>query len=311
MFKKVLGFCAIAALGAGCDTTDGDNNPDGGDQVVGERPAAGQYDFVLSTMTLPVSATQSAELARDYGGANEDPDNALGNVLGAVSGAGIAIQPSLDKAVNAGKALVLLSTTITDSEATMVSYAAETKVCCADPTDDAACAAEALTECFSGSASFTKDSSNTSTFTGDFAGSTGTFGPATLRIALPLDDSSGVLELNLDQAYVTGTFSEDGTEITDGTLTGVITQQKLNDELIPGLTEVLNNMLVNENTEQSSKDQLLDLFDTDDNGEVSEEEIKTNALVSAVLGGDVDVDGDGENELSVGVGFTAVSATLE
>jgi hypothetical protein len=63
--------------------------------------------------------------------------------------------------------------------------------------------------------------------------------------------------------------------------------------------------------EQTTKDLILQLFDTDGDKTISTAEIQNNATLKMLLAGDVDVDGDGKKELSLGVGFTAVDAKIK
>ncbi len=57
---------------------------------------------------------------------------------------------------------------------------------------------------------------------------------------------------------------------------------------------------------------ILDIFDTDNNGGVDLEEVRSNTLMQTLLYPDLDLDGDGEKEAySIGVGFHASRVDLE
>ena len=63
---------------------------------------------------------------------------------------------------------------------------------------------------------------------------------------------------------------------------------------------------------QLSPDAIKKVFDTDNDGKISEKELSDNAAVKAVLAGDVDADKDGKKEeLSIGIGFRASGCKIK
>ena len=106
-------------------------------------------------------------------------------------------------------------------------------------------------------------------------------------------------------------MGSDGKSITNGILAGAITQDDLNNNLIPTIKDMLNKTLGDATTDPQVKNIITSLFDADQDGTITEAEVKNSTVVETFLGGDVDVDGDGVKELSLGVSFTAVAATID
>ena len=85
----------------------------------------------------------------------------------------------------------------------------------------------------------------------------------------------------------------------------------LDNKLLPGMATLANDAVGNPSVPQATKDLILNLLDTDNDGTITSTEIKNNALIGAVLAPDVDTDNDGTADaLSVGIGFTAVTCTI-
>jgi hypothetical protein len=274
-------------------------------------------DFVLSKITLPDSTTAS-KIGWDY---NNDgtKDNALGSILGALSGmaGSLNIQESVDDGVNSGGTLVLLRVQAddfkSDDDSKAQAWTGESIECCADPSDSAACATEAKTKCFAGSTTFypAADSPKDALFKGKIAASDMQYGPAKLKFILPFGSDAGNLDLNLKAVYILGKMAADGKSISEGILAGAISKSELDNTLIPKIAEMLNKTLNDPDQDQQVKDTIATLFDTNKDKSITKEEVANNSIIKTFLSGDVDVDNDGENELSLGVGFEAASCTID
>jgi len=273
-------------------------------------------DFVMSKITLPDSATAS-KIGWDYNG-DGTKDNALGSILGALSGmaGSLNIQEAVEGGVNSGSTLILMRMQAdnwsNDDSSKAQSWTGAKMDCCADPDDTAGCAAEAKTKCFNGSTTFYPDSESPTDalFKGSITANDILYGPAKLKFVLPFT-GAGALDLNLKAVYLQGKMAADGKSITDGILAGAISKTELDTTLIPKIADMLNTTVQDPTTEQQVKDTITTLFDTDQDGAITQEEVAGNSIIKTFLSGDVDVDGDGEMELSLGVGFEAVSATID
>ena len=272
--------------------------------------------YVFNKLILPADSAQTQKFAIDFD-KDGTPDNQLGAILSALAGAtqGLALQDSVDAAMNQGTTIILLKVQGGDfsnaPKAAAQAWIGQKAECCpTDKTDPVKCAAEAATTCFKGSFEFTKDpvSPSDALFGGAITGGEGTFGPAKLTITLPLTDA-GAITVALQKAQFKVTFA--GDKITGGVLAGGITEDDLNKQVIPGVAKLMDNTVQDPGTSTSTKDQILQFFDADKDGKITEAEVKANALISAFLAGDVDVDGDGTLELSLGVGFEAVGAVIK
>ena len=315
---------ALSLFVAGC-SDDGKDSPDtdgpkvqadSGPEVTPLVCDNDCADLVMSAITLP-DATTATKIGHDYNG-DGTVDNALGNILGGLSsmaGGSLNVQEAVDSGINKGTTLVLLRMQAddwaTDDSSKAQAWVGAPKQCCSTPDDSAACAAEAKTTCFAGGAEFAPaaDSPTDAYFGGMISGSQATYGPAGMKFVLPFT-GAGALTLNLKAVYIKGTVGADGKSLSNGILAGAVTQDDLNNNLLPTITTMLNDTLTDPATEQSVKDVIAQLFDTDTSGTVTLEEVKDSTIVKTFLAGDVDVDGDGTKELSLGLGFEAVSAAI-
>jgi hypothetical protein len=270
---------------------------------------------VVNKITLPDSTT-ATQIGWDY---NNDgsKDNVLGSILGALStmAGDMPIQESVDEGVFKGSTLLLFrlqaSDFVNEAAAKAQAWVGEGQTCCTTIDDVATCKTEAEQTCFNGSHTFYPDpaSPDDALFNGKITAGEMLFGPAKMRFVLPFSDID--LELDLKAVYITGTMGSDGKSITDGVLAGAISQEELDSKLLPSVATMLDDTLNDPDGNQSTKDTIKTLFDTDDNGSISLEEVKGNSIISTFLAGDVDVDNDGVMELSLGVGFDAISAVID
>lgn len=339
-FVGLLSIPLIAALALGAcssdetkTTTDGKvTNPDGGpppggDKGVTPTPDKGEVvppptaldctgdtckDFVFDSLKLPASTEDAKKYGVDFDG-NGTPDNQLGQILNALGSIvpDLALQPSVDEAVNSGKTIILARVQGGDfkdaAKAAAQAWLGKEVACCTD-ADPVACATESKTTCFKGDYEFETDTTEKMIFGGAISGGKGIFGPSTMTLSLPL--STGSLTLVLQAAQFEVTF--DGDKITGGKLAGAITEKDLNEGVLPSVAAMLQSTV--ETSTGKTKEQILQLFDQpptgNGDGQISLEEVQNNDIIKAFLQGDVDIDGDGKMELSLGVGFSAVGAKI-
>lgn len=324
-----LAIVAVLALFvAGC--SDDDNGKTDG-QVkddIGVKPDTGPpptklecnndcVDLVMSAITLP-DATTASKIGHDYDG-DGSVDNALGGILGGLSsmvGGSLNVQEAVEGGVNAGKTLVLMRLQAddwaSDDSSKAQAWVGAEMSCCSNPDDKAACATEAKANCFNGSTTFypASDSPTDAIFGGAISGGKAVYGPSSLKFILPFT-GAGDLVLNLKSVYLKGDVAADGKSITNGILAGLITQDDLNNNLIPTIKDMLNDTLNDPTQDPQVLNIITSLFDGNSDGTITEDEVKNSTVVSTFLGGDVDIDNDGVKELSLGVGFEAVSATID
>jgi len=163
---------------------------------------AGARELVVSRLVLPNSST-AAKIGHDYDN-DGSVDNALGAVLGGIAtmaGGSIDLQQALDDSVNSGATLLLLrllaSSFVNDPGASARTWLAEPQSCCSTPQFSSQCAAQAKATCFSGAHSFKPDPTDPqgSLHPGTITGGKFVFGPATMKLALPL---AGAVPLTLE-----------------------------------------------------------------------------------------------------------------
>jgi len=325
---RILGRLILASLvlvlAACSDDSNGKLDGKVPDQKVGDAPppptelicgSSDCRDFVFSKLTLPDT---NNPIGHDYDN-DGSPDNALGSILGGLStmaGGSLNIQEAVDGGVNSGSTLVLLRMQAddfaSDDSSKAQAWVGAKTACCSDPDDKPGCAAEAKTKCFAGGATFfpDKDSPSDALFNGRIANKKMFYGPSKLKFVLPFT-GAGDLELNLLAVYLEGEVAADGKSISKGVLAGAISQDDLNNTLIPTIADMLNTTLTDPTTDPQVAGIITTLFDGNTDGTITKEEVKDSSIVKTFLGGDVDVDNDGEKELSLGVAFEAVSAVID
>jgi hypothetical protein len=160
-------------------------------------------------------------------------------------------------------------------------------------------------------------------FGGKIKGGGGVFGGdnAKLRLNLPLTEGSS-LELTLQAVNmefdVSGSCAPGGCEFTNGKLGGAITENDLNTKVLPEVTNLLQDQLVDKCSmtgtpaacvceSGSGAETIQSMFDTDGSCEVTLEEVQNNNIIKAFLKGDVTL-ADGSKALSLAVGFDAIDA---
>ncbi len=289
----------------------------GADDPGGPLPVtSGDYHhFVTSSLRIPTTG----ELQREYG-INVDgdlagrPDNQLGNVFVALtSNSDAAVQDQIDGAVGAGS-LVLLHSVRADELGSdrSVSWQVYGGADTASPP------------AFDGSDSFELAGGVSAPIIGHTVGGyydASTKGAGELTVRLQISESAPPLSLDLIQARVEATVDADG---CSGRLGGAVTMAQIDSELIPSVVTMMNAAIARDPgcpahcESGTSAALIIDVFDTNMDGHVTETEIRDSSIIKTLLSADLDlldasgaIGGDGEaDSISLGLGFDCVPASF-
>jgi len=266
--------------------------------------------FVFDRILVPATKAEATKYALSFQGKKY---NLLGNTLALFASQmpGVKIQLAVDEGICSGRALHLLCLSSAKSMALMWPG---TAACCAAAKctgAGGACSAAAKGNCFSGTLKAARGSSRWGGgFRGPYHNGKFSMNPSMSGIYISLSNKAAIkpLALKLKMASISGTVT--GGKITDGVLTGALDRSEVNDELIPAIAEIINDVYNDPATDQKTKDMLKALFDTNKDGKITAQELRAGNTVLPVDPGDVDVDNDGKKEMSLGVGFTAVKTNI-
>ncbi len=314
-------------------------------------PAGPHTHYVANKVLVPVNNTEAREYGLDLNG-DGTVDNQLGMVLGTLAGMGFDIQGTIDKAVAEGSVTLLVDYQGTDFTNSAKSGLAillgqnPQPAACSGSADVYACKTAAGSACTAGSGGCTCSgcmhqlAGNASfdlaagqmlqqlpgpTVNGTFNGGPGEI---TLQIALAsampitLDLIGARAQASMISATAIGMTAGGpaGTMSTGGAiLAGALTQDDLNNKVIPAIQQQLVPIIARDCTmlsnpptcgcaDGSTGKTILGLFDTNHDCMVSVIEIQTNSLIMSLLAPDVTI--NGKPALSLGIKVTAVGATF-
>lgn len=280
--------------------------------------------FVVNAIILPL---QRSDYAIDLNG-DGNVDNQLGNVNGALSANNLDSQSTMDAAIAAGEALLLLDETSNDPAFQL----------------DPSCARAGLQQAvvapnpnFAGTGTFTPDTTSPrGAFTGTIAnGAFDATAPATMATPVALDVklaiAGALVRLPVVGAHVS--FVSSNGNVTGGKIQGVVRKTDVDNVVIPQIASTLN--AAAEVDGSSAALQILSIFDvggclaTDTNfdgspavandGKIATCEVANNSIIKNVLSADVQMfDANGnyqpnpantlKDSISLAFGFTAVPA---
>jgi hypothetical protein len=298
---------ALVLLVIGCSGDPVDDVPD---------VTSGEYHhYVTSGLRIPTSG----ELQREYG-LNIDgdpagrPDNQLGNVFVALtSNSDADLQGEIDGAIADGSLVLLHSVRADDLGAdSSVSWQVY-------PGADAGAPPR-----WDGSDSFELADGTSTPIIGHTQG--GSYGgkPAgagELMVKLKVSSSAPPIALDLIKARVEATV--DATSCT-GRMGGAVTKQQVDTVLIPSVVQMMNAAIARDPGCPSACETgtsaalIVDVFDEDKDGTITEDEIKNSSIIQTLLAPDLDLldeagalSPDGiEESISLGVGFDCVAASF-
>jgi hypothetical protein len=272
------------------------------------QPATGvQYHFVTNKLLIPTTKAQTQEFALNVDGDSQQSlDNKFGDLLTLLTSAspGLELQSTLDQAVNAGQ-VVSLHVVKAD-----------------DPLNDPSVSwsiflgqkAQAAPS-FDGSDKFTLDSASptNSPIVGSLTNGHFTGGPGSARVQMFL--LSQPVEVDLIGVRLEADVSAKG--CTNGKLGGGVTVEEFRGKLLPGIADGLNQVI---KANQAMASTILQVFDSDQNGIITVQELENNPLLMIAISPDMDLlDASGKfnpgqdgvkESYSVGLGFTCVPATF-
>ncbi|MDX2090900.1 MAG: hypothetical protein SFX73_23775 [Kofleriaceae bacterium] len=300
---------------------------DGGvDQPTPEGP---HYQTVSKKVLVPTNNSQAREYGLDIGSSDGEldgtVDNQLGMVLGTLATMGFDIQATIDGAVAEGSIILLADFQTSDF---MNTTAAGLKILLGDKAtampapcnDGETYDEETKTGCgrhLAGTGNFTiaAGSPNDAAVAGKIVNGVFTGGPGNITLQIALGGTDAIqLDLIGARAKATGIS---GDAITSLVLGGALTENDLNTKVIPAIQAQIAPIVTEDCpgtapscncTSGSTGATVLDLFDANDNCEVSVEEIATNQLIQSLLAPDVKI--EGTDALSLGVKVETTKATF-
>ncbi len=318
----LVGLVVVLSFAACGDGSSSPADPDGSPWRCSAPtdPGYGHSQYVADQLLLPIQATG------DPYGMNLDndelgrPDNAIGQILTTINTmANLNLQDGLDERVAAGDVLNLF-----DVQANALTTAAGVGVIhtlgsdCDAPTQPA--------DNFSGQEAFIATEMPPGVLVGTIVGGVLDAGPGTMTVRIVLFGSTPI-DLPLIGARIRAEISETG--MVNGRIGGAIVHTEVRQTVIPALARSAQ-QVIDEQCTGTAPDccpdggeggGYIELFDSNDDCEVSADEIETNALVSALFAPDVDMlNSAGEfdprrdgvaDALSFGFGFSAVGARFD
>ena len=325
---SLVAFTCLATAACGGDS--GDDGDDGDD-----APAGDHYKYVASGVDVPTSPAQSTMFGMDLDssleGGDVGVDNQLGGVLAALTGFGFDLQTNIDESVDQGSLILLADFQTTDftnaGRSGLRIYLGEnpTPAACTDPQDPLTCGQHLM-----GGAMFdvSADSPTDALVSGPVVNGVFTGGPGqiTLQIALT---AGNAIDLNLIGARAEVRMIT-ATTIGTGKLAGALPEEEVNNSVLPAVQAQLADIITEGMCtvqgmactcpDGGTPQQIVDLFDADDNCMVTVMEIQTNNIIMSLLAPDVrlcpdggttcDLAADGVDALSLGIQFSAVSAVF-
>lgn len=324
-FVTLAAIIPLAACGEG-----------GEDPAVCTEPTGPHYAYVVSGIQVPTNPAEANQIGLDIDGVEESvtTDNALGTALATLAGqADLDIATAVGDAINSGEVIILMDV---QSEDLTNSTCSGVSVYLGDNPSVSPCDGETDEVCgrhLDGTASFeiSANSPTDTSLNGTIIGGNFKLGPddppGNFTLELDLIEGGAPLTLDLVGARVEiGTVAEDG--LTGGLLGGAVTKNDLETSILPAVETLVDEQVAVDCqgtapeccTAGSPGALIVDLFDTDDDCDITLQEITESDLVATVLRPDLDLfdaDGgfspnsDGEKDsLSLGLGFTAVSGTF-
>lgn len=329
VFPSLVAAFALGALACG-----GDDDGSGGaaDAAASDGATAptdagilGQGEsrtYVVDSVNVPIDAEEAEAFGFDLDG-DDMVDNQLGSVMTALtqSAGNLDLQGMTDEQVDRGGILLLVdlrATALTDADSASVSiYRGE------NPDPEPCTDVEDLLSCrqhLNGEGTFdavANQSPAGHTVRGDVEGGVFTGGPGNLVVQFAFFGGVVTVPLIEARARLTG-LGED--ELGNSAIGGAVTDDEVQATVIPTMHEGIVASIAVDCTgigeecgcePDSTGRTLVDIFDEDDDCEVTLTEVRENNLIEALLGPDVDTDGDDElDALSVGFGVTAVAGAF-
>jgi len=316
----LLSSCALDA--ADDDSSSGGDcydNPASCINGVGEH-----HDYVISSATLPASATEAKWLGLDL---DDDPDGRIDNQLGAILAAlasvtGGVLQEAFDVGISTGEAIILVdlqTPSFTDASGVgvRIRLGADASPSPCTSADDTVCGGH-----LQGGASFGINTEMTLDLlgAGEFRGGTLFAGPIEATFTLDLDILTHPITLTLIGGRAEATVTETGIE---GVVGGGVSLAQVMDTVLPAVADLAAQDCAGGDpccTPESAGAALIELFDENADCALSVQELADSDLLAMLLRADVDLLDDSgvfapgndgvKDSIALGLGFTAVSAQI-
>ncbi len=283
-------------------------------------PAGTHHQYVANMIDIPTTGVEADALGLDIDGdPMMRPDNALGKLIAVLlSFGGGDPQVVVDGLVADGVILHLmdLQTTSLD-DATGVGFAifiGDDGDVPPDPTDN-----------FSGTETFVVQPGTPidGLLTGDIVAGVLHAGPGVAYVQITIIDVSPPFIIKLVGARIEADVTATGMA---GLLGGAVTSEDVDSVILPEVHAVISDVIASDCfagtcAPGSDGELLLNLFDADDDGMVSLDELRDNDLIRSLVAPDLDLfDADGDfnprvdgvnDSLSFGFGFTGVGAVFD
>jgi hypothetical protein len=309
---------------------DGGGGDDGGTPPdLAQPPPGQQYNYAVNSITLPMSRV---DFSIDLNG-DDRVDNALGNIIGALTAQNFDVQTPVTNSILTGTTVVLMRLQSADPKL-QTDPAASTTVYHGKQTFPN----------FNGNGTFTIDNSvQPSTFSGPLAAAmfssdnpVTTLHPVELVLTMPLLGAVGAVTVHVNGAHLQFTTGTDAMSGAPGLLAGEIQGSIKNAEvqtvIIPAIAQLLT-MQIQQNPTSQNAMMIRMLFDTGgcinangmaavaNDGIIDPCEVANNNIIQNVLAPDVQIyDANGNyapnpqntkrDSLSLAIGFTGVQASF-
>jgi hypothetical protein len=285
--------------------------------------------YVANTVMVP---QQRSDYAIDLNGDGR-VDNQLGNIIGALTGAGLNTQDGVNNAIMQGNLILLLDQTgsdLTNNDCAAAKVQVGKQMTMPAPKFDGSDTLTVDTSIGGGSlfgkiTSSAFVSNNPATATTNYQ----------ISIQLPLVSGAAPVQLNISGARIS--FTKMGNGLMKGQINGAIKSTDVQNTIIPNVANLLTMRLMTDPTSSTSM-QIKQLFDVGDgnggnctnpdgsmgvpnDGKIATCEVSMNSIIKNVLAPDVQMfDASGnykpnaantmKDSLSLGLAFTAVQASF-
>lgn len=276
-------------------------------QAAPAKEKATTHGYVVNRLAIPMTGAQATKVGFDLDG-DGDVDNKVGNLFALLAGQGVNLQAASDDAVQGGTLVTLLSVQASSLvNATGVQVRLFKGKTTASPDLD-------------GGGTFTVDSSASVTKAkGAIVKKKLTTKPGKAKLSLPsLYPGLPAIKLVLTKARLTAKCT--AVRCAKGRVGGGISTAQVDTAIIPAIGAIARAAIKADctgTTESTCADgsngkTMMGLFDTNNDGLVTDQEVRSNPYVKGALAPDVDLNGDGKTDaLSMAVGFSAVNATIK
>lgn len=268
--------------------------------TAGAATAMPEHGYATDTMRLPTTSSKAAGLSRDLDG-DGSRDNRLGQFYAELHAHGLDMADFQNAAIQAGDIVMLhalraSSFASTQNATWQVLYGAPT----ADPD-------------FSGSGQFTVGGADSLRLPAQIKDHRVRTDPGKIPVRL---QAEGPLTLQVLKARVLATCTR--ASCSGGRINGAVSRAQVNNKLVPELATLFTRWVERDCTmgasgcmSGSQGQAIVALFDEDEDGTITEDEISTNPTFGPFLKPDLDLaEPKGKDAVSFGFGFTAVRAQL-